>query len=184
MSRTRGRVSRRVWNSVQTYFCMRIYCKIKYFQCTFLKFELFDLLKCWFLASLCFCRYTFFWPKCCITIVTSSQSAFYPANTLLWDVLGIVYTRVCASACRYSARWEIENAGKPVIMNLHVLTVAHYCRLFATKCIFIRLNCSGVVRGLLSWDFYTRWERKKGLLRSLEYCRWSCIAESAAKLAF
>lgn len=107
-----------------------------------------------------------FWPKCCVTIVTSSQSAFYPVKTLLWDVLGIVYAHVCACASQYSAiRWralkmESENARKPVIMNLHVLTVAHYCRLFASECIFIRLNCSGVVRRLLSWDFYTRRERQ------------------------
>lgn len=130
----------------------------------------------WFLFV--FLSIHIFWPKCCVTIVTSSQSAFYPVKTLLWDVLGIVYAHVCASAWRYSAircwRWESENAGKPVIMNLHVLTVAHYCRLFANECIFIRLNCSGVVRRLLSWDFYTCQERKRSF-----WNLWNIVIEAA-----
>lgn len=168
VSRARGWVSHRVWNSVQTYFCMRIYCKINIFSVRFWNMSLVDLLKCWVGAlngsSLCFCRHTFFDQSVALLLLRHHKVHFIPSTLCFgtsWETFTRMHVQVRVGTALLG-RWESGNAGKPVIMNLHVLTVAHYCRLFANECIFIRSNCSGVVRGMLSWCFYTCWVRKRG----------------------
>lgn len=130
----------------------------------------------WFLFV--FLSIHIFWPKCCVTVVTSSQSAFYPVKTLLWDVLGIVYTHVRVGTALSGAerwRWESENAGKPVIMNLHVLTVAHYCRLFTTKCIFIYVWIAAVSLEDCLAEIFIHAGREK--------CFWNIVVGAAQQRA-
>lgn len=64
----------------------------------FLKFELFDLLKCWFWAlngsSLCFCRYTFFDQSVALLLLLHHKVHFIPSK-LCFGTSWELFTRMC-----------------------------------------------------------------------------------------